>query len=182
MEVSERLTRWEGVGQDGLPRAVLARREGSWIHNMDDALRKLAQSEDMDEAAEASALAFFRDGGLKKMHDRAEAERQQRVILDSLNAMTEKEMMPMNKLEILRRAIETYGAQAQELMLLEEMSELQKEICKYRRGNDNRNQIAEEIADVEIMLEQMKMIFCCGDAVSLYRIQKLKRLERRLNA
>ena len=87
----------------------------------------------------------------------------------------------MNKQEILRRDIETYGAQAQEMMLLEEMSELQKEICKYWRGRDNTRAIAEEIADVEIMLEQMKMIFQCADAVSLYRIQKLKRLERRLS-
>lgn len=86
----------------------------------------------------------------------------------------------MNKQEILQQAINTYGDQAQEMMLLEEMSELQKEICKFWRGRDNRNQIAEEIADVEIMLEQMKMIFQCDDAVKLYRIQKLKRLERRL--
>lgn len=87
----------------------------------------------------------------------------------------------MNKQEILNLAINTYGAQAQEMVLLEEMSELQKEICKYWRGRDNTRAIAEEIADVEIMLEQMKMIFQCADAVSLYRIQKLKRLERRLS-
>ena len=44
--MSKRLTRWEGVGQDGLPRAVLAKRDGSWIHNMDEAMRKLARFED----------------------------------------------------------------------------------------------------------------------------------------
>ena len=66
-------------------------------------------------------------------------------------------------------------------MLSTPMSELQKEICKHWRGRDNTRAIAEEIADVEIMLEQMKMIFQCADAVSLYRIQKLKRLERRLS-
>lgn len=87
----------------------------------------------------------------------------------------------MNRTEIMRQAIRTYGAQAQEMVLLEEMSELQKEICKYWRGRDNTRAIAEEIADVEIMLEQMKMIFQCADTVSLYRIQKLKRLERRLS-
>ena len=87
----------------------------------------------------------------------------------------------MNKQEILKLAIYTYGAQAQEMVLLEEMSELQKEICKHWRGRDNTRAIAEEIADVEIMLEQMKMIFQCDDAVKLYRIQKLKRLERRLS-
>lgn len=87
----------------------------------------------------------------------------------------------MNKQEILQQAISTYGAQTQEMMLLEEMSELQKEICKHWRGRDNTRAIAEEIADVEIMLEQMKMIFRCAYTVSLYRFQKLKRLERRLS-
>ena len=33
--------------------------------------------------------------------------------------------------EILQQAIETFGEHAQEQMLLEEMSELQKEICKH---------------------------------------------------
>ncbi len=50
--------------------------------------------------------------------------------------------------EILKRAVETYGAQAQTLMVFEEMSELQKELCKHARGKDNREAIAEEIADV----------------------------------
>lgn len=44
-----RLTRWEGVGQDGLPRAVLAKRDGSWIYNMDEAMRKLARYEEEEE-------------------------------------------------------------------------------------------------------------------------------------
>lgn len=43
-------------------------------------------------------------------------------------------------------------------MLLEEMAELQKEICKAWRGKDNEVEIAEEVADVEIMLEQIKLI------------------------
>ena len=50
--------------------------------------------------------------------------------------------------EILKRAVETYGAQAQTLMVFEEMSELQKELCKHARGKDNREAIVEEIADV----------------------------------
>ena len=82
--------------------------------------------------------------------------------------------------EILQQAIETFGEHAQEQMLLEEMSELQKEICKHWRGRDNREAIAEEIADVEIMLDQMKLIFRCGHEVSVHRCRKLQRLEGRL--
>lgn len=86
----------------------------------------------------------------------------------------------MTETEILRCAIQTYGAEAQELMLLEEMSELQKEICKNRRGRDNVLEIAEEIADVEIMLEQMKMVFGCAGRVRTFRAAKLRRLEQRI--
>lgn len=86
----------------------------------------------------------------------------------------------MNKQEILNLAISTYGDEAQEMMLLEEMSELQKEICKHWRGRDNARAIAEEIADVEIMLEQMKMIFGNESLVTIFREQKLLRLRDRI--
>lgn len=82
----------------------------------------------------------------------------------------------MTETEILRCAIQTYGAEAQELMLFEEMAELQKEICKNRRGRDNVMEIAEEIADVRIMLEQMEMIFGCAGRVRMIRAGKLRRL------
>ena len=45
-----------------------------------------------------------------------------------------------------RKALETYGADAQTLMVFEEFSELQKELCKHARGKENRLEIAEEIA------------------------------------
>lgn len=82
--------------------------------------------------------------------------------------------------EILKRAVETYGAQAQTLMVFEEMSELQKELCKHARGKDNREAIAEEIADVQIMLGQMMILHRCERLVEGYRSQKLERLARRL--
>ena len=58
---------------------------------------------------------------------------------------------------ILKRALETWGEQPQMLMVVEEMSELMKEILKnVSRHKDNIDQIIEETADVEIMLEQLK--------------------------
>ena len=42
----------------------------------------------------------------------------------------------MNDRIILEKALDTYGAQAQTLMVMEEMSELQKELCKHARGKD----------------------------------------------
>jgi len=40
----------------------------------------------------------------------------------------------------------------QYIMLFEEMAELTKEISKHMRGKQNQTEIAEEIADVQIML------------------------------
>lgn len=87
----------------------------------------------------------------------------------------------MNDFEILQQAIDRYGMDAQLKMVLEEMSELQKEICKFWRGKDNLEQIAEEVADVEIMLEQVKMIFQIEDIVDDYIPKKISRLRDRLS-
>ena len=82
--------------------------------------------------------------------------------------------------EICRAALEAFGAEAQMAMAVEEMSELTKELCKYRRGRNNVEAIAEEIADVEIMLCQMKMLFDCAGQVETFRRYKLERLARRV--
>lgn len=81
---------------------------------------------------------------------------------------------------ILRQALDTYGAEAQTLMVFEEMSELQKALCKHARGKDNRENIAEEIADVLIMLDQMMLLYSCKESVKRYRDEKIKRLAERL--
>ena len=83
--------------------------------------------------------------------------------------------------KVLQRALDTYGYDLQIMMVLEEMSELQKELCKYLRGKYSPANIAEEIADVEIMLEQMKMLFLCSDEVRDVRRRKVERLKERLD-
>lgn len=82
--------------------------------------------------------------------------------------------------EICRAALEAFGAEAQMVMAIEEMSELTKELCKHRRGRDNVEAIAEEIADVEIMLCQMVMLFDCAGQVEKFRRYKLERLAGRI--
>lgn len=81
---------------------------------------------------------------------------------------------------VLRKAIETYGAEHQQLIAIEEMSELQKELCKQYRGFENREHIIEEIADVEIMLEQLVMLFHCRFEVNEVRYAKVERLRQRI--
>ena len=82
--------------------------------------------------------------------------------------------------DIFRSAIDTYGAVMQITVAVEEMSELQKELCKHLRGRGSQENIAEEIADVEIMMEQMKMLFNCEASVLQVREKKVKRLKERI--
>ena len=81
---------------------------------------------------------------------------------------------------VLQEAIDTYGKDNQLWMVIEEMSELAKEICKSKRGQDNEAKIADEIADVTIMMEQAKMIFGNGDQVEKQIQYKVNRLKFRL--
>ena len=83
----------------------------------------------------------------------------------------------MNREEILQKAIDTYGEESQKKMMIEEMSELTKELCKWFRGEADTGHILEEMADVQIMLDQMRMIF--GDT-SEQEKAKVERLGRRL--
>ena len=61
-----------------------------------------------------------------------------------------------SRVEVYRAALDKYGEEAQTRMVYEEMAELQKELCKHARGKDNLDAIAEEIADVEIMIDVLK--------------------------
>lgn len=89
--------------------------------------------------------------------------------------------------EVLQRAIDTYGYTAQIDKALEEMSELAKALLKLRYAKPTgvetdilRDAVSEEMADVEIMLEQLHMIYQNDKKVSEYRQKKIERLERRL--
>lgn len=81
----------------------------------------------------------------------------------------------------LEKAIEVYGKDMQLNVAIEELSELIKEICKYKRGSDNRKAIIEEMADCYIMLEQLSIIFDIPNhAINEVASNKIERLEKRL--
>lgn len=81
----------------------------------------------------------------------------------------------------MKLLIDHYGQESQKMMLLEEMAELQKEICKEFRGELNKEAITEEVADVLIMLEQVQMMYDISD-IRLLEIanEKLARQLRRI--
>ena len=86
----------------------------------------------------------------------------------------------MDSSEICRAALAKWGPVKQTIMAFEEMSELQKELCKNQRGAKNKGAIAEEISDVLVVLEQMVILHDCERAVICFREQKLKRLKERI--
>ena len=101
---------------------------------------------------------------------------------DCIRWLTEEEK-PINEIDeadVYRKALMTYGKDVQITMVFEEMAELQKELCKALRGKKVTGNIAEEIADVEIMLEQMKILFEIEDMVESLKQYKVKRLRDRI--
>ena len=88
----------------------------------------------------------------------------------------------MNKEELYNLAIATYGDEEQINQGIEEMAELIQAINKFRRNpcEETLNGIEEEIADVEIMLEQNKIIYAANPIVEKLKNQKLQRLASRL--
>ena len=83
--------------------------------------------------------------------------------------------------DLYSRAVSTFGETSRLILAIEEMSELIKELSKYTRGRENIGSICEEMADVEIMLEQLKIVFRNRAAVDYHRSQKLQRLSDKLN-
>lgn len=80
------------------------------------------------------------------------------------------------------RALKTWGKEPQMLQVIEEMSELIKEILKnVNRHKDNINELIEETADVEIMLEQLKYCYNIRKEVEDYKAQKLLKINKRLD-
>lgn len=88
----------------------------------------------------------------------------------------------MDEIGICKAALKQWGPDAQTLMVFEEMSELQKELCKAARGKRNKDSIAEEIADVYIMLTQMILLHKCAEEVEEHKARKLERLATRIAA
>lgn len=78
-------------------------------------------------------------------------------------------------------AIEEFGEEMQLMVAVEELAELQKEVIKHLRGIGIKPNMIEEIADVEIMLEQMKMMLEIKETeVEKVKEYKINRLMERL--
>lgn len=89
----------------------------------------------------------------------------------------------LNRQKAMRRLIESYGAEAQKDVAIEECAELTKAILKERRygkTKESRENIIGEIADVKNMIEQLVLIYNCEKEVQDYAELKLIRQMERI--
>lgn len=106
-------------------------------------------------------------------------------ILVSVETEDEEELTPEQKeMALYEGAVEKFGKRAQMLVAIEEMSELTKALLKYVRYEDFGqgdkesvlNSIAEERADVAIMLSQLEVIFGENAEVEWQKLEHLEKL------
>lgn len=84
---------------------------------------------------------------------------------------------------ILKTTLLENGIEKQSIIAMEELSELQKAISKAARGKLDKENMAEEIADVYIIIMQMEMFYNISvDDVEKWLTVKIDRLENDLKA
>lgn len=116
---------------------------------------------------------LYKDGKMKKI-EFAEAERIREVVLKG-------ETLTQNEMEVLfKQTVDFWGYDCQSNVCIEELSELIKALCKYKReeyelGDPKlRYEVLEELADVHNMIYQMELYFG-RDEIEKIRTQKALR-------
>lgn len=133
-------------------------------------------------------LIKFADKNLTEAVESGYDEAAIRYWLGYLNGVRaeKKATVEMNKInyedrkKVYQAALRKWGVDLQTMMAVEEMSELTKEICKIKRGKMDLDALADEIADVTIMLEQLREIYGLNDAVCDHMDAKILRLQSRV--
>ena len=85
----------------------------------------------------------------------------------------------MDSEALCQEALDLWGIDSQVWMAIEEMAELTNALCKMKRGRNNPEDIVTEIADVQIMMEQLQLFFG-KEEVDTERNRKLIRLHDRM--
>jgi NTP pyrophosphatase (non-canonical NTP hydrolase) len=123
-----------------------------------------------------SGLKASRDAMVKIANDLPSRSSQKAISTENLDRLNE--LLAQKKLksleedkELYKKLIQTYG-QTQMIVAIEELSELQKELTKSLRGKNNKESIIEEMADVYIMLEQMKLYYGIDDKAIIDKIEE----------
>ena len=90
--------------------------------------------------------------------------------------------MTDRKMKKLKSILDYYGKENQIAKTFEEMAELQQLLARSitKPGTVAKVSIASEIADVEIMLNQMKIAFDCEKDVEVWNEIKIRRQMERM--
>lgn len=91
-----------------------------------------------------------------------------------------KLVIPIQESEVCRRAINQYGILRQMAKAAEEFAEAAAAINRHIATEGSHEEIISELADVEVMCVQMRMIYGT-DAIDQARAEKVARLHGRLN-
>ncbi len=162
-------------------RCILLQVVGSWndlSKYNEDLTHFYSPSHDIVKVEEASHPYTFMDLNYDKGN---------RKLLWERNEMSSK-----SDKEIMQNAINTYGLENQMIKTIEELAELSQSLSKALVRLNSKsdktlsadlksvNNIFEEMADVEIMIEQCKMMFKCKEEVQNWKEKKISRLAKRL--
>jgi NTP pyrophosphatase (non-canonical NTP hydrolase) len=100
-------------------------------------------------------------------------------------------MKKSEQTQIMKAAITNFGFDNQMDMAVEECAELIQAINKFKRKRQKTHtetdmysvfqNLYEEIADVEIMVAQLRLIFCNNSVIDKIKIQKLERLKKEID-
>lgn len=82
--------------------------------------------------------------------------------------------------KVYQELLARHGQEKQVMKAIEELGELTVELSKLIAGEGRKGSVAEEIADVTIMLEQLRIMFEMNESVSLYMDMKIRRAAENL--
>lgn len=85
--------------------------------------------------------------------------------------------MNENEIELYKKAIKLWGIRSQTDMVIEECSELINILMKDRRGKATLDEIISELVDVQIMLNQLRVILDDESKYERWMVYKLDRLQ-----
>lgn len=84
-----------------------------------------------------------------------------------------------NNNELYEYLYKKYGDKLQSIIQMEELSELSKEISKSVRGKHNKENMTEEMADVTIIIEQLKYRYDISDEeINIIMKEKIERTKK----
>lgn len=89
------------------------------------------------------------------------------------------QVVKINELDVCRQAINKHGISRQLAKAAEEFSEAAAAISRFLAGEGEYTEIINEVADVEVMCVQMRMIYGT-DSIEQVRAEKVARLHGRL--